>query len=128
MSKTPLEQLEYNLRPISIWDRIVSLIYRAPANSRYCDIYDQWLNERLDSIISVEKCEEHELVLSTKKGHVSIWVSNYPYHYGGPSIGMHQKFISRTPSWRTIIKIREIQLSHRDKVIRHYKEDLMSET
>lgn len=113
-----LKDLKRSLRDISLWDRFCSLIEKSPAtfSESYNEVYDKSLSDFIDSGVDVVNISRYEMTLKSKQTgkYITLWVSNYPYSYAyGYSASCGRMF----PSWKTIFKVRGIQLMHKEKII-----------
>lgn len=113
-----LKDLKRSLRDISLWDRFCSLIEKSPVTfgESYNEIYDKSLSDFIDGGVEVVDIGRYEMTIKSKQTGkcITLWVSNYPYSYAyGYSSSCGRMF----PSWKTILKVREIQLTHKEKVI-----------
>lgn len=112
-----LKKLKANLRDISLFDRLCSLVEKSPCfiKDSYNEIYDRSLEEFLDSGVTVVDIDFSTMTLKSETlgKTLKLHVSSYPHAYGSKYLD----FCSMYPSWKTIFKLRKIQLQHRDKVI-----------
>lgn len=115
-----LKELKHSLRDISLWDRFCSLIQKSPAtfSESYNEIYDKSLSDFIDAGVEVVDINRYEMKLKSKQTGKSVilWVSNYPYSC---AYGYSSSCGRMSPSWKTIFKVREIQLMHKEKVVAH---------
>lgn len=113
-----LRKLKRSLRDISVIDIIKSKIFNSPStfNSHYCEPLSESINEFLDGNPEVVDIDACNMTLRDAKGKsLTFWVANYPYSYG--SVDGH---VCRYPSWSVVLRLRAIQLKHRDVVINNF--------
>lgn len=113
-----LTKISKKLKPIGFTEKVLSKIFKKPllSTSDNCDYYDEWLCDFIDSGVTVTHVDLYTMTLKSKSGdEKTFWVENYPYGYGGIP------YTSVMPNWRGILKLRNIQLSVKDRVINKYK-------
>lgn len=125
--KSAYQKLLHKHRDISLCDRIFSKIFKYPPCSTYvCELYDQWLEEYLNTGVKVDHITDCKMTLVNEEGiKHTFWV----YLYKGSSYGARTGLLYShphkhlTPNWVLTLRLRELQLSQRDKVLAAYREE-----
>lgn len=121
---TKFQELCYELRGISVFDRLKSKIFRYPAFSSkaHCEIYDKWLNDFLNAGVKVVFIDRYKMILENSYGtQITFCVANYPLAYGHRyDVGSSHAHCGITPNWSLILRLRELQLSRAQEVIDYY--------
>ncbi len=120
------QNLVKKLKPISWFDKVRSYIFKSSGtfSGDYCEVYSDWLESKLDnmdkSTLKVDPCQ---LIFKTTTGEdITLWVSNYPRYYGyNTGFNVPHERRNKHPSWKVILKLREIHLSQKDKILEDYK-------
>lgn len=123
------KELKKRLRDISLLDRLCSKIFTRPISQyKYDEIYDEWLTEFLDSDpdMVVEVPNIYRLVLKSKsKGEREFLTYGYPYRYGNEDVVVGHPRHRLYPSWKNIIRLRELQLTKKDEVLKNYRDRII---
>lgn len=123
------QSLVKKLRPISWFDKLRSYIFKSGCtfSGDYCEVYSDWLEVKLNNIdIGTLKVDPYELTFKTISGEaIKLWIADYPRHYGNDdNYSSPSERRNKYPSWKVILKLREIQLSQRDKILEDYKKSI----
>lgn len=105
-------ELKRMLRPISILDRVMSLLFNTPLlQNDYCPIYSDWLDKTLDNIdYDTVKVTPFYYEFKTKEGeYVKLWLGNYPFSYGNYEVCNHKPCRKyKYPQLEGDLKIKEV--------------------
>ncbi len=126
------QTLVKKLRPINWFDKLRACIFKSGCtfSGDYCEVYSDWLDNKLANMdINTLKVDTHSLTFKTTSSeHVKLWVANYPYNYGNDeSYNSPYERRNKYPSWKVVLKLREIHLSQKDKILENYKKSLAGE-
>lgn len=123
------KELKKRLRDISLLDRLCSKIFTHPiTQDKYDELYDEWLTGFLDSDpdMVVETPDRYRLVLKSKsKGERKFCAENYPYSYGNEDVMVGHPRHRLYPSWKNIIRLRELQLTKKDELLKKYRDRIV---
>ena len=111
---------------ISWWDRLRSKFQRTPA---IVGIYNMAYSSFIVGIVThpeLEVVEVHaqEMVVVLKDKKYSFWIANYPYSYGNlTGLRWGHKWSHSYLNWEAVLKVRELQLRHKQTFFEKYDED-----
>jgi len=116
--------LKQELRKVSLWDKIGSKLSTSPS-SNYCEFYDTWLSSFLVGVVEVTDIDMYTMSLKNNQGKTAtFWVSNYPYSYGNrEGVNTNHPHFTLRPSWKNVLKLRELQLSKKDELIERFSKE-----
>ncbi|AUR91580.1 hypothetical protein NVP1161O_138 [Vibrio phage 1.161.O._10N.261.48.C5] len=113
-------------RDISLWDKICSKIWNTPATSgNYSQAYSDCILDLLgDPSLKVVEVSKHRMVVTVEDRQYEFWTSNYPYFYGNlERLGVTHQWSHSNLNWEAVLKMRELQLQHREEFFRKYDEE-----
>ena len=113
-------------RDISLWDRLRATIYKTPDTlGRYNQAYSDYVIKLLnDPSLKVVEVLKHRMVVTVEGRQHEFWISNYPYSYGKlERLGITHQWSYSNLNWEAVLKVRELQLQHREEFFRKYDEE-----
>ena len=113
-------------RNISLWDKFRAIFYKTPATfGGYNQAYSAYVIKLLnDPSLKVVEVLKHDMVVTVGDRQYEFWISNYPYSYGKLGrLGITHQWSYSNLNWEAVLKVRELQLRHREEFFRKYDEE-----